>query len=213
MAKKRLFDEHGNEVKGKIKKPFYKKVWFWVLAIILVGAIGGSLGEEETASSTEPDKTTEAPKKEEQKKKEEPKAYAVGDVVTVGDMQYTVNSLETSNTVGPDIMPTNAKGTFLVLDLTVKNNGNKAVTVDSSFFKLKEGEKSFDADTVGSMSANQGEDGQITNSFFLEQMNPDIEMQGKIVFDISEDQANSGNMQLETATGAFGTQKELINLQ
>lgn len=213
MAKKRLFDEHGNVVKGKIKKPFYKKVWFWVLAIILVSAIGGSLGEEETASSTEPDKTTETPKKEEQKKKEEPKAYAVGDVVTVGDMQYTVNSLETSNTVGPDIMPTNAKGTFLVLDLTVKNNGNKAVTVDSSFFKLKEGEKSFDADTVGSMSANQGEDGQITNSFFLEQMNPDIEMQGKIVFDISEDQANSGNMQLETATGAFGTQKELINLQ
>ena len=62
------------------------------------------------------------------------------------------------------------------------------------------------------MSANQGDDGQITNSFFLENLNPDIEMQGKIVFDISEEQANSTKTQLEVATGAFGTETELINL-
>ena len=28
MAKKILFDENGNEVKGKLKKPIYKRVWF-----------------------------------------------------------------------------------------------------------------------------------------------------------------------------------------
>lgn len=53
MAKKKLFDEHGNEVKGKIKKPFYKKVWFWVLAVVLIGIIGGGLGDEDSAN--EPD--------------------------------------------------------------------------------------------------------------------------------------------------------------
>lgn len=45
MAKKRLFDEDGNEVKGKIKKPFYKKIWFWLLALIIVW-IAVSGGEE-----------------------------------------------------------------------------------------------------------------------------------------------------------------------
>ena len=209
MAKKKLFDENGNEVKGKIKKPFYKKVWFWVLAVIVVAAIGGSLGGEETATDTTVADTKETT--ESTPAKEEP-AFKVGDVVTVGDMEYTVNGLEVSKSVGPSIMPTEAKGTFLIVDLTVKNNGNEAVMVDSSFFKLKEGDKSFEADAAGSMSANQGDDGQITNSFFLENLNPDIEMQGKIVFDISEEQANSTKTQLEVATGAFGTETETINL-
>lgn len=209
MAKKKLFDENGNEVKGKIKKPFYKKVWFWVLAVIVVAAIGGSLGGEETATDTTVADTKETT--ELTPAKEEP-AFKVGDVVTVGDMEYTVNGLEVSKSVGPSIMPTEAKGTFLIVDLTVKNNGNEAVMVDSSFFKLKEGDKSFEADAAGSMSANQGDDGQITNSFFLENLNPDIEMQGKIVFDISEEQANSTKTQLEVATGAFGTETETINL-
>lgn len=208
MAKKKLFDEHGNEVKGKIKKPFYKKVWFWVVVVIVIGGIG-SMGGEETATDTTAadtkDTTKEAPAKEEP-------TFKIGDVVTVGDMEYTVNGLEVSKSVGPSIMPTEAKGTFLIVDLTVKNNGNEAVMVDSSFFKLKEGDKSFEADATGSMSANQGEDGNITNSFFLENLNPDIEMQGKIAFDISEEQANSTKTQLEVATGAFGTETELINL-
>lgn len=206
MAKKKLFDEHGNEVKGKIKKPFYKKVWFWVLAVIVVGAIVGGLGGEETATDADTKETTESTPA-----KEEP-TFKVGDVVTVGDMEYTVNGLEVSKSVGPSIMPTDAKGTFLIVDLTVKNNGNEAVMVDSSFFKLKEGDKSFEADATGSMSANQGEDGNITNSFFLENLNPDIEMQGKIAFDISEEQANSTKTQLEVSTGAFGTETETINL-
>ncbi|NME95379.1 hypothetical protein HF847_05145 [Clostridium cochlearium] len=31
----------------KPKKPFYKKWWFWVLAVIIIGGIGGSSGKEE----------------------------------------------------------------------------------------------------------------------------------------------------------------------
>ena len=28
----------------KVNKPFYKKVWFWILVVIIVAAVGGSLG-------------------------------------------------------------------------------------------------------------------------------------------------------------------------
>ncbi|WP_034538520.1 DUF4352 domain-containing protein [Carnobacterium inhibens] len=210
MAKRKLFDEHGNEVKGRIKKPFYKKVWFWVVAVILIAIIGGSLGGEETVSDTT--ETKDATETKDSTPAKEESTFKVGDLVTVGDMEYTVNGMEVSKSVGPSIMPTEAKGTFLIVDVTVKNNGNEAKMVDSSFFKLKEGDKSFEADATGSMSANQGEDGQITNSFFLENLNPDIEMQGKIAFDISEEQANSTKTQLEVSTGAFGTETETINL-
>jgi len=214
MAKKKLFDEHGNEVKGKIKKPFYKKVWFWVLAIIVVAGIGGGLGGEETATDTtaaDATDTTDKTATTESTPAEEEVVFKVGDVVSVGDMEYTVHGTELLDSVGNEYLSQDAQGKYLVVDLTVKNNGNEAVMVDSSFFTLKDGEKTFEADSEASMYANQDESGN-SIGFFLENLNPDIEMQGKIVFDVSEEQANSETTQLQATTGVFGTESEVINL-
>ena len=52
MVKKRLFDEQGNEVKwAKMKKPFYKKVWFWAILFLLY-TVSTRGGEEETTPET-----------------------------------------------------------------------------------------------------------------------------------------------------------------
>lgn len=51
------------------KKPFYKRIWFWVLVIVLAAAIGGALGgngsseKNSTAKSTESTKSTQSSKK------------------------------------------------------------------------------------------------------------------------------------------------------
>lgn len=44
MAKKKVTGEDGKTYVMKEKKPFYKKVWVWILVVIVVAAIGGSLG-------------------------------------------------------------------------------------------------------------------------------------------------------------------------
>ena len=56
MAKKKLYDEDGNIVKGaKVKKPFYKSWWFIAfVAIIIIGALGGG-DEDESAEVSEPE--------------------------------------------------------------------------------------------------------------------------------------------------------------
>ena len=192
----------------KVSKPFYKKVWFWVLIVLLFFGIGGALsgGENKdsaTATSTSTNKETTAKKE---------KTYKIGDDVAVGKMEYKVNSVEVAKQVGPSVLPTNAKDTFLVVDLSVKNAGDKAVTIDSSFFKLKADGKTFEADSAASMSANQDENGNITNSFFMESLNPDMQQTGKIVFDIPEAQANAQNNVLQAQTGYFGTEAVSIAL-
>lgn len=55
MAKKRLYDEEGNVVKGaKLKKPFYQRWWFIALVVIIViGMFTG--GDEEADTVAEPD--------------------------------------------------------------------------------------------------------------------------------------------------------------
>ncbi|EIA18785.1 hypothetical protein KKC_15997 [Listeria fleischmannii subsp. coloradonensis] len=69
-----------------------------------------------------------------------------------------------------------------------KNNGDEKVIVDSSFFKLLRGSITYDANASASMFANQGEDGNITNSLFRSELNPDV----------TEETANATDLILET---------------
>lgn len=129
-----------------------------------------------------------------------------------GDLEVKVKSIENTKAVGPSIAPTNAKDTFVVADVSIKNKGDKALTIDSQMFKLKSGDKSFEADATGSVSANQSDDGSITNSFFLEQINPDSTAEGKVVFDVSEKVANTKDKKLETTSSLFSAKSITIDL-
>lgn len=73
MAKKKFFDENGNEVKAKEKKPFYKKWWFWLIIVIVIGgaAIGGG-GDEAAENESDSGKTEETADKKEEATEEEP---------------------------------------------------------------------------------------------------------------------------------------------
>ncbi len=182
-----------------------KKGWFWgcggclvlfILIIIGISActagVTGNLGGN---SSKETNKT-----------------HKIGETVKNGDLEVTVNSVETMKSVGPSLAPTNAKGIFVVADVTIKNKGKEALTIDSSMFKLKSGDKTFEADNTGSMSANQNDNGSIENSFFLQRINPDSTAQGKIVFDVSENIANAKDKKLEVISSLFSVKKITFDL-
>ncbi|AEB30449.1 hypothetical protein CAR_c17910 [Carnobacterium sp. 17-4] len=217
MAKKRLFDENGNEVKGKIKKPFYKKVWFWAVVVILIGAFGSMGGEDEVAESNaaavpseKKVETTEATTEESAPAEEEAapavEAYAVGEEVSVGDVTYVVKDIQTATNVGGEFGE-NSKGTYLIIDISVTNNGSEALTVSDDFFTLLNDGKTYESDATAGIYANE------TNSFFLESINPDLTMDGKVVFDVSDAVIESSSKQLQVATGFWSTETELINLQ
>lgn len=140
------------------------------------------------------------------------KNYKIGDTIKNGDLEVKVKSIENTKAVGPSIAPTNAKDTFVVADVSIKNKGDKALTIDSQMFKLKSGDKSFEADATGSLSANQDDDGSITNSFFLEQINPDSTAEGKIVFDVSEKVANTKDKKLEITSSLFSAKSITVDL-
>lgn len=208
--------------KEKVKKPFYKKWWIWAIAVIVVFAIAQGGGDSDTTAdatttsnspaAADSSSKEKAPAKDEPKAEPEAQAYKVGDKVAVGDLEYVINEMETASKVGPSIAPTKASGEFVIIDVTLTNNGNEAVTVDSSFFKLQQGEKTFEADSMASMSANQGNDGGIDNSFFLQEVNPDSTITGKVAFDVSKKVASSKDLQLQVQTGMWGTETEIIGL-
>lgn len=52
MAKKTIKGEDGKEYTVKVKKPFYKRIWFWIITVIIIVAIGGNMGKSGSNDSS-----------------------------------------------------------------------------------------------------------------------------------------------------------------
>ncbi|MFP7478024.1 DUF4352 domain-containing protein [Terribacillus saccharophilus] len=179
--------------------------------IVVIGIIIGvaSGGGDDTSSTSGSDSSNNS----EKKASNEEETFSLGDTAEVGAVTYTVDNFETTQSVGPSVLPTETDQQFIVLDVTFKNNGNEAVTFDSSYLKLKNGDKTYEASSEASMSANQSEDGSIDNSFFLQEVNPDSEISGKVVFEVAPEVAEADGLQLQVQEGIFGTKTGLYNLK
>ena len=204
-----------DEKVAKAKKPFFKKWWFWLIVVIVIaGAVGG--GNKDKTKKADTEKTAKVETKESKAEKSSPKksekqVFRIGQDVTVGKVVYRVDSKEVADTVGNEYLNSTAKGKFLVLNVTVTNNGDKAITVTDDFFKLYKGKTEFKADTTATMYANQATNGD-SAAFFLQELNPESTLSGKVVFDVSEDTINDPSTQLQVQTGVWGTQTEKIKL-
>ena len=89
-----------------------------------------------------------------------------------------------------------ANGTYLILNVTVKNTGKKSINGDTEY---------SDNSSAGFYVNKEGK-------FFLSEVNPGNSITGNVVFDLSDEALNSSNLQLQVQTGAWGTQKGLISL-
>lgn len=195
------------EAKAILKKPFYKKWWFWSIVVIVVIAIGSGGGEDDKVTTNEAKSNSSSSDKIKTSapKKDEVKTVGIGKAIQVGDVEFIVNDTSTAKNVGGEYGQ-NAQGTYLLVNTSVKNLGNEAITTDSSFFKLVVGEKTYEADTTAGIYANSEID------FFLEQINPDLTASGIVVFDVSDEVINSSELSLQVQTGFWGTETGTIDL-
>lgn len=128
--------------------------------------------------------------------------------LNVGDVEFTVSNWEQAASVGTDFMIEEANDTYIVMDVTVVNNSSEAITVDSSYFKIVNGENTYEPDTMASSTAN--DDGL---GLFFEQINPGSSRNALVVFDVTQDVVDSNEKQVQVQSGIWGTETGLINLQ
>jgi len=134
---KKIKGEDGNYY--KVKKPFYKKVWFWILVVVLVAGIGGALGggDNSSASNGGTKVEKEKPKAEQVDTKTSESTvesstpsidfYQVGDTVQVGDAEYTLTGVELTDERNQFDESNPAQ--VVKISYTVKNNGADDIPV------------------------------------------------------------------------------------
>lgn len=123
----------GNEIASSAKacpkcgaknfKPFYKKIWFWVLVVIIIAAIAGSGSNKPKLVSEDKPIVT----KEEKSNKTE--VFNIGDTIELDKFKITVNEVKTTN--GSDFIKPQEGNEFLYVDATVENISDKEQTVSS----------------------------------------------------------------------------------
>ena len=164
---------------------------------------------EKTQVSEAPkeDKVSEAPKEDKSTKEKATNVkYKMGETIKVGDVEYVVNSKSTTKTVGNKHFGNTANGTYLIVNVTVKNTSKKPITVDSNYFKLLNGDAEYSDDSGAGTYINEDA------KFFWSKVNPGSSITGNVAFDVSDDVVNSSDLQLQVQTGTWGTEKGTISL-
>lgn len=169
--------------------------------------MGGSDNSKETASkSTTTSETTTTDSSSKASSEETEATYSVGQTFTVRDVEYTVDSVSTSQTVGDEFINKTAQGTYLLLNITVKNNGDDALSVSNDYFTLYKGKTKYTSDSTASLYASDN------TGFFLEEVNPGNALTSNVAFDIPQDVVSDSSLQLQVQTGLWGTQTALVNV-
>ncbi len=105
MAKKKITGEDGKQYTVKVKKPFYKRVWFWILVVIIAVGVGSQMGgssdkdDKSTAKTEESNKSskteTSTSKKDDGKiTRNQFDAIKLGDLLNKGTNGATVDELK-----------------------------------------------------------------------------------------------------------------------
>lgn len=157
---KKIKEENGNVY--VVKKPLYKRVWFWVLAILAIIVIAGTIG-----GGSDPDTSSASESKSSSNNKvitqntEFRKAFdniAVGDLMSHGDGGTALNDVEKalgkpSSTSTQDVQGVQIKNYIWSkggVSITVEFNGDQAVSKGITGFKFSRTPK-FDLDAYNSL--------------------------------------------------------------
>lgn len=188
-----------------------KNVLKWVgiafVVLILIGVVTGKDDETKKTNTANDQATTTvtASESSDEVTESDKKDYKIGDVVKVGNLEYTVNEVSNAKQVGNEFLNEKASGVFLLVNITVKNNDKEAKTIDTSMFTLVESDGTqYDANATAAAYIEGNDD------FFLANVNPKLSKTGYVIFDVP---TVDSSYALKASGGFLSSDEELINLK
>jgi hypothetical protein len=191
---------------AKASRPWYKKKRFivpgalLVLIVIIAATSGGGGGDNGTVVSDSTSTSGDKAATDDEGSADEGSAskgsadnpYKVGQTVALEGTEYTVTGARTQKKVG-GIFGEKAAGVFVVVDLTIENKKNETKTFmdeAATFIAADETEYS------GSDAAIY-----LDNSLWLTDMQPDLPIDGQLLFDVPPTKVAGGLVRVEDLFG------------
>ncbi|UAC48602.1 DUF4352 domain-containing protein [Bacillus aquiflavi] len=129
----------------KTKKPIFKRWYFWVALIIVLGAVGAGMGEdkesakggaEKVATTTAGEvKSGGAEEKSKVAEEEAPKDYKIGDTAEIKNHNVSAVNVERKTSGNYDKAKDGHE--FIVVNVKIENGGEKNISYNPMSFKIK----------------------------------------------------------------------------
>jgi hypothetical protein len=122
--------------------------------------------------------------------------------VTVGSFEFTATGVkDAGNTIGSSPLSQTAQGTFIQVDLSIKNVGNSGTTFLSNYVKLVDNTgKTYDADPTATLYASPDQ------SAWVAAINPGNSITGPVLFDVP---VGITAASIQVSDNVFGTGKAI----
>jgi hypothetical protein len=175
------------KARSKASRPFWKKPWVWLLAIVLVVILAVVANAASGSSPTNAGQSNGSTGNQSsgqgggggQSGSSQSSATGIGKPASDGQFTFTVQKFTCGATkIGNGMLAVKAQGQFCVANMTVKNTGNTASTLDSSSQYAYIGDKQYTASSDVVMATPQAQ------AFFLQNINPGNSVQGIVVWDV-----------------------------
>lgn len=143
------------------KKPVYKKWWFWVIVILVIGAIGSSMGDEEAEKVDKQAETQEADSKEteaqevteetteeeseEETTEEEKEEFKTNEKIAFEGRVLEVTGVEYSN--GSDFDKPKDGMEYVIVSVLIENNSDKELSYNPYDFKMQNSQGQIESKT------------------------------------------------------------------
>lgn len=195
--------------KNKQKKPWYKKWWVWVIVVLLLIGISGanSNKQDSTQQAAKESKTAEStptpqPTEKAPEQKTEETVTPLGTYAKDKDFEFKVNKVSCGEKrVGGEYLYADARGHYCRINISIKNVSNKAQSIfATSHQKVFDAQnREFEHDTTATLYASD-------NVRWYDRLNPGIETNGDLVFDVPKD---ADLTRLEIKEGLFSNKLKL----
>src|SRR5690625_1774410 len=169
--------------KEKKKKPFYKRWWVWLVAIIIVIAIASGGGEDEERKGVET-----ASDEKEKSEDEEKTEFDIDEKVELDNRVIQVTDVEKSD--GDDFDKPKEGNEFVIVHVSIENNGDKEVSYNPLDFKMKNSNGQIEDTTFTTIdsdsslsSGDLAPGGNVSGTLAFEQPIDDEELQ--LIFEAS----------------------------
>lgn len=167
------------------KKPIYKGVWFWMFAVVVIGVIAAASSTSKKSGDDSSGSHAKSGSPSCGTKATDGCAPTVGPdgTVRVDALEWDVRDVDARKTIGDRSYGLGAKadGVFVVVKLHVHSHRDQSATLTDNVFQLETPEgNTYDPSTEGTTAAM----GAGEQPFFLQDIGPDADHIGKVVFDV-----------------------------
>jgi len=172
---------------SQYKKPIWKRVWFWLIVLIILGGAGISATKDNPSTADEPKKT------------EAKEFYALGEEVKLKDNVLIVTGISKNSGIEWD-KPKDGQE-FIVVNVTLKNGGDDEISYNPYDFSIQNSQGQITNTTFTTIDK--------TTALHTGKLAPKGEISGTIVF---QEPINDSSLILKYKASIFSDSEIKVKL-